>query len=726
MKKFLVVLFVLTALISFAEEKVIIEADKVTSTDETVYHAVGNVKIFQGERTMLADEVFYFKDINFLEARDNVRLTENGEVIDCSKMEYDTAKKTGVFYEADGFMEPYNWFKAKEAYKTGTNSYTLKKARYTTCSGDNPAWSISATTADIDVGGYLSAYNVAGWANKVPVFYTPYIIYPIKTERESGFLIPALGSSSKDGLFIQPQYFWNIDVDKDMTFAALFSQKSDTLYANEFRMTPGIDSRFYNYLEYSGEVYEKPDENPGNNNVESKSGRYFLYNSSNLKISDNLRLYLDLETVSDYGYLDDYEKYSILKDYNNDDNEYINNIQLAFTSELSNVTLRYNDTMSYSVSDTFLKENTYMMPSIVAEQDISTLPINIRYYLSYDRVKNTKEIYNYTTEREEERELNYTRNHATFMFYKPFPIYIGTITPSAKLYYTKWYDIESNYGITLPENDRLSSYAYLESDGSSITRRAYTLKTTLALNEIYRQYAGFKHSIYNNFTYVQTPEINQTNLFDYVYEDIVSKEKKYQYTLQNYFNAKNWFLKLENTQGYEMTKPSRRLDPLITKVNYNYMGYYSMYLEDEYNHYDKMHDFFRLLNTFKVGAFTLTMDYTYDKDTSDDQNTTLKGSVTYSTPKYDFSYSRTSSGWNKELSFKTEESVDDTLAIDYKSECWQIGVAYSRNTEIDNVAYGNSSTTEHVVMLTLGLRGMGKFSSSLFHNNSEINGENNE
>lgn len=727
MKKLLAAILVLTALSSFAaEERVIIEADNVTSTDETVYHAIGNVKIFQGERTMLADEVFYFKDLNYLEAIDNVRMTENGEVIDCTRMEYDTEKKTGVFYNADAFMEPYNWFKAKEAYKTGENSYTLKKARYTTCSGDDPSWTISASTADINVGGYLSAFNVSGWAKSVPVFYSPYIIYPIKTERESGFLIPTLGTSSKDGLFIQPQFFWNINVDKDMTFAALVSQKSDTLYANEFRMRPGTDSNFYNYIEYTEQGYEIPDDNPDTENISHESGRYFIYNKSNLKITDNTRLYIDLETVSDFGYLGDYEDYSLLKEYNNDDDDYINNIQLGYTSRLSNINLRYNDTMNYSVSTVYRKEHTYLMPSITAEQDISGLPVNLRYYVSYDKVRNTKLTHYYSTSTDVDRELNYTRNHINLMLYKPLPVYLGILTPYVKMHYTKWYDIDSNYNLTLPSDNKLSSFASLETDGDTITRKIYTLGGSLSFNEIYKDYPTFKHSIYNIFSYIQTPKVNQTYLFNYAYEDNIAYNKKYVYTLQNFFRAKNWFLKVVNAQPYVMTRQLHRFDPLVSRIDYNYSKLFSFTIEDEFNHYNRQHVFMTMNSKLRFNSVVLSAIYTYDQDTSDDQNTTLSTSITYTTPKYDLSYTRTSSGWNKELSFKTESSIDDSLTIDYKSECWQLGLIYSRSTEIDNIAYGTDSTTEHTVMLRFGLRGMGQYLPKPSRNDTLIDGDNNE
>ncbi|MGE4319763.1 MAG: LPS-assembly protein LptD [Deferribacterales bacterium] len=706
MKKLLILLLIPLALTAFAAEDVIIEADNVDSSDQNVYHAEGNVKIFQGEKTMLADEVFYYKDRDFLRAVGNVRLTEEMETIDCSEMEYNTEDQTGVFYNANAFMEPFSWFKAKTAYKTGVNSYTLKKASYTTCSGDSPAWSITSTSAKLDVGGYLSAFNVAGWAQKVPVFYSPYIIYPVKTERESGFLIPKFGVSSKTGAFVQPRYFWNIDVDKDTTFGAMYTKESSPLYSNEFRFTPTSDSSFYNYFEYINTDYDAPQLNEAEGNVDRKTGRYFIYNDSDFRISDNLRFSMNIEAVSDYSYQDDYENFSLLKDYTNDDENYTNNLQLAYTSKYANVTLKYNDIFNYTVSSLYSREHTIMRPTLAVEQDITDYPVYFRYYASYDDVKHTRFDYAYADTTEEDKELTYTRNHFNFAVYKPFNLYLGTYTPELKVYYTKWYDIDSNYDLGNQADQDLSGFASLKYDGDTITRQTYAFKQTFALKEISRNYKKFKHSIYNTFSYIQTPNIESNEEFDYAYEDYIETEKKYDYTLQNYFRAKNWSLKLENTQGYEMTRDEERLEPLITKIDYNYFGLLWMSIEDDYNYYDSDTEFLMFKTSLTLGNVVLSTNYTYDKYTNSDQNTTLKGKITFKTKKFDVSYTRTSSGWNSKVNLKTDSSIDDSLSVSYKSECWQIGVIYNRKTVIDNIAYSNDSTTESTILLTLGLRGL--------------------
>jgi len=725
-KLILSIMIVCLCMASYAAENVTIEADNVDSSDQNFYHASGNVKVFQGERTLTADDLLYYKDRGYMEATGSVRMTEADETVDCERMEYDTETETGKFYQADAFVQPYNWFKAEEVHKTGKNAYKLYDTTFTTCSGDDPAWSLSATSAKIDVGGYFSAFNVAGWAKSVPVFYSPYIIYPIKSERETGFLVPKLGYSSTMGAFIQPKFFYNIDVDKDTTFAATFSKNENTLYANEFRMKPSTDSTIYNYFEYVGKDRKSPSEETQISGPERQSGRFFIYNKSDIAITDNLRLKIDLEAVSDYSYQDDYEDYSIAQNYDNEDETYYNSVQLLYNTKYSDMTLKYNDIMSYTITNTYLKEHTYLRPSLSAEKDISFAPVNVRYYAAHDEVRNTKFIYNYATDTNEHRKLDYTRDHATLMFYKPIPVYIGTFTPSVKGYYTKWYDFDSNYDMAMPQTDKHSGMAYLDVDNDSITRRMYTIDYSFAFAEIFKNYNGFRHSIYNTLRYVQTPDVDQTNLFDYIDQDIIDETRNYSYSLKNYFKAPDWLLKVENVQAYEMTRQDHRYEPLVTKVElYTTGGFYS-YFEHEYNYYEKDADFLLTRLSVSAGKFVISGKFAFDKDTSDDKNTTIQGTITYTTPKYDLSYSRTSSGWNNKLSWKAESSVDDAVSLLYKSECWEAGVSYKRKTEIKDVTVSNESDVEHIVMLTLGLRGLGKYTSSVYTATTTDNGDNNE
>jgi LPS-assembly protein len=724
-KRIILFLLLILSINSFAGEKVTIEADSIKTPEKSVYHAIGNVKIFQGEKTMLADEIYYYKDRNFIDAIGNVQITENGDVINCSRMEYDAEKETGIFYQTDAFMQPYQWFTADKTEKLGENSYLLNNARFSTCEGPNPDWSFTASEAEIQVGGYLKAKHTAGWLKNVPLFYTPYFIYPVKTERETGFLVPDLGFSSSKGAFIQPKYFWNIDVDKDATFAALLSSTESPLYALETRFTPSQDSNVYNYIEYSQSDKKYPGLKNGQQKMFEESNRYRIYNRSRIKVSDRFYILTKIESVSDYDYIDDYSDYSLVEDIDGDEEYTFNSsLNMFYYAPFASLTFKYSDDMEYGVSSSrYSKQHTYIAPTISAEKNITNLPVMLKYYVSYDKVRSTAYRYYYSSQRESHSDINYQRNHASLKLYKPLNIYVGTFTPSIKYMHTNWFDLDDDY--IKPVGDRISSTAMLDVSGDRITRKIYTQQHTFRLNEIYKQYGGFRHSIYNSLTYIQTPKVNQAGLFDYIYEDDIDTYREYRYAITNYLTSKNWQIKIENSQNYNMLLDKHKYEILTSKFNYRYKKYFYFDSKHEYDHYENDADYLSASTRVSLENFDFSIGYVFDKDTSDEENTSVNLSLKYVSPKYDLLYTRTTSGYNKKLSSKADQAIDDMLQVTYKSDCWQFGLAYIRRSDSVNINGDTDEEVEHIAMFTIGLRGLGEFSSSVGVASEEVeNGDN--
>ena len=51
----------------------------------------------------------------------------------------------------------------------------------------------------------------------VPIFYTPWITFPVGDQRKSGLLFPTIGSSSKTGTLVAVPYYWNLAPNRDAT-----------------------------------------------------------------------------------------------------------------------------------------------------------------------------------------------------------------------------------------------------------------------------------------------------------------------------------------------------------------------------------------------------------------------------------------------------------------------------------------------------------------------------
>jgi LPS-assembly protein len=58
---------------------------------------------------------------------------------------------------------------------------------------------ISASEIDVEVEGYGTARNTTVDVLGVPLLWLPWMVYPIKTERQTGFLFPDLSLGSRNG-----------------------------------------------------------------------------------------------------------------------------------------------------------------------------------------------------------------------------------------------------------------------------------------------------------------------------------------------------------------------------------------------------------------------------------------------------------------------------------------------------------------------------------------------
>lgn len=125
---------------------------------------------------------------------------------------------------------------AAQVKQSSPAQYQLYAANYSTCPPGHRAWDIAAERIKLDrTTGSGVAYDAVLHAGGVPVFYFPYLPFPLDSRRQSGLLYPVVGSSSTGGLEYAQPYYWNIAPNMDATIGPhLFTRRGLGLDA-EFR-----------------------------------------------------------------------------------------------------------------------------------------------------------------------------------------------------------------------------------------------------------------------------------------------------------------------------------------------------------------------------------------------------------------------------------------------------------------------------------------------------------
>lgn len=187
-----------------------------------VYLAVGNVVIKQDGTTLTTDSATIdMASGNAVAVGNVVVVDEGGNSLTGTDLHMNIKEKTVVVANARIFYKVENiHLRGAVIRKTGKETYTADSLSYTTCDCPDdvaPPWSFTATSVELTVGQYMTGWNAFFRIKDVPVLYTPYISMPIKRERQSGFLQPKPGYSKLRGFIFKDSFFWAISKNTDAT-----------------------------------------------------------------------------------------------------------------------------------------------------------------------------------------------------------------------------------------------------------------------------------------------------------------------------------------------------------------------------------------------------------------------------------------------------------------------------------------------------------------------------
>jgi lipopolysaccharide assembly outer membrane protein LptD (OstA) len=189
-------------------------ADEVEyQADRDAYVARGNVVITQEGRRLTADRVLFSNRTGVGIASGKVVMTEGPDTLTSDLVQFNANDLTGVVFRGrlDSQSSLFE-MEGQEVEKTGEKTYHFERGRFTTCRCPNPEdrepWHLTAEKADLELEGYARARNATLEVLGVPVLWAPYVIYPLKTDRQTGFLFPDGAVSERNGFEIQLPFFW--------------------------------------------------------------------------------------------------------------------------------------------------------------------------------------------------------------------------------------------------------------------------------------------------------------------------------------------------------------------------------------------------------------------------------------------------------------------------------------------------------------------------------------
>ena len=259
-----------------------------------------------------ADWISYDVEGKYIEAKGNISIVSGGDTLKAATGTVNLESGTGRFTDAIITTKEKNLhLEGKSIAQTGYNTYRIEEGWVITCKlqdGETPPWSFASSVTDIKKDGYATLRHARFYVGGVPIFYTPYMVIPVKDTRQTGFLTPEFSYSSISGFGVNLPLFINLSNSADIT---LFPE-----YMTQRGFKPGLEFRYAlsdnNQGVFFGQFLKDQISNPseasyyrGTPYAHTNDGRYWLYGKADATVGNGWQTRLDVDIASDADYLNE-------------------------------------------------------------------------------------------------------------------------------------------------------------------------------------------------------------------------------------------------------------------------------------------------------------------------------------------------------------------------------------------------------------------------------------
>ncbi len=277
-----------------------IDANEMEVTQEGVTTLSGNVEVRHNANTIFAQHAIYDESKANLNVEGDVKFWTEGLYWHGEEATIDRDQDVSTFGKGDyRLLDRRGHGKAERIVdQPGPNITRMKNVEYTTCPGgpdDEAPWRLKAKNLKLDHdANFGRALHTVLKIKDVPVFYIPYISFPLTEERMSGFLPMTIGTTKDSGFDIRTPYYWNISGNKDATITPRILGDRGVMLGTQFR-----------YLQPTGKGTLELEYMPSDSRFEDDDRYLFDAEIEKSFATGRGRLFIDFNQVSDKEYFED-------------------------------------------------------------------------------------------------------------------------------------------------------------------------------------------------------------------------------------------------------------------------------------------------------------------------------------------------------------------------------------------------------------------------------------
>lgn len=217
-----------------------------------LYIADGDVDIHYGDSNLRADHVEYNNKTSDSLARGNVKFDFENQHLEADEAHYNVKSGHGTFLHVRGAVkierrpnpsvllsENPLYFQAEQVERLSSDVYVIDHAWITICDPEHPTWQFFAPHARVRLDKTVALVNANFRLFRVPLIWFPYATAPAGHRvRQTGFLIPDVGDSSRKGFTFGEAFYWAPKPWMDATLGAQYLSRRGAAERGELRAKP--------------------------------------------------------------------------------------------------------------------------------------------------------------------------------------------------------------------------------------------------------------------------------------------------------------------------------------------------------------------------------------------------------------------------------------------------------------------------------------------------------
>ncbi len=180
----------------------------------------GNVEVIQPPYQLKGESAILNQQTNQVTIDGGIQLRSPEMLMTGRQARYDMSAATFEISDASYLAHEQNLRGSSEKItRPSEHIVVIEDGTFTRCDPNDKSWSIAASEIELDrEEGVGTAEHVRFRIQDIPVFYFPWVSFPIDDRRKSGFLYPSIGSSNAGrGMYFATPYYFNLAPNYDAT-----------------------------------------------------------------------------------------------------------------------------------------------------------------------------------------------------------------------------------------------------------------------------------------------------------------------------------------------------------------------------------------------------------------------------------------------------------------------------------------------------------------------------